>query len=102
MGLSIRDRNCSIHIPEDIMSKATDDAMDKLHGDLAEELSTAIKKRTEDGMPIAALLSVARQFLKDNHIECGPGVASKPLGELAGLPEFDEDGTVVPLKRNMG
>jgi hypothetical protein len=35
----------------------------------------------------AALLGQARQFLKDNNIECAPGFPSKPVKELAeGLP----------------
>jgi hypothetical protein len=43
----------------------------------------------ETKFPVAAnTLSVARQFLKDNHIEAGP--ENKPLGDLVDSLPFDE------------
>lgn len=71
------------------MSKASDKELSELHGALAATLADAIREgeivTTKDGEPIevdgkllkkpaaASLLSVARQFLKDNHIESGMG-----------------------------
>jgi len=84
--------------------KATEDKLNDLHGALAHELTDRIKngeKKIElvdcDGevvehvvkLPVAAnTLSVARQFLKDNHIEAGP--ENKPLGDLVDSLPFDE------------
>ncbi len=86
------------------MSKATEDSLDSLHGQLARELTDRIKngeKKIElidcDGMvqehevrvPAGAnVLSVARQFLKDNHIEAGTN--SKPLADLVDSLPFEE------------
>jgi hypothetical protein len=78
--------------------KATEDTLGQLHADLAETLSAALKKLDEDGLPSASILSVARQFLKDNKIEVGPGVKAGPLQGLAGLPVFDDD-NVVPIRK---
>ena len=93
--------------------KATEDKLNELHGALAQELTDRIKngeKKIElvdcDGevvehevkFPVAAnTLSVARQFLKDNHIEAGSD--SKPLGDLVDSLPFDdnEEGTNVPV-----
>lgn len=46
-------------------SKATKEALDALHGQLAKALADKIK----DGTATAADLAVARQFLKDNGID---------------------------------
>jgi hypothetical protein len=86
------------------MAKATEDKLNTLHGALAEELTDRIKngetklelvdcdgevKEVEVKFPVAAnTLSVARQFLKDNHIEAGP--ENKPLGDLVDSLPFDE------------
>lgn len=82
------------------INKADEQAMDSLHGQLAkvltEHLQGTIDPETGAKIPApAAILSVARQFLKDNGIDA---VAKKgsPLGELAGLPEF-EDENVIPI-----
>ena len=83
-----------------MLNKADEQAMDSLHGQLAkvltEHLQGTIDPETGNKIPApAAILSVARQFLKDNGIDA---VAKKgsPLGDLANLPEF-EDENVIPL-----
>lgn len=81
------------------MSKATEEALSALHAQLATVLKDALGVLDESGRPAAAILSVARQFLKDNHIESGVGAATGPLAGLAGLPVFDEDHNVVPLRK---
>ena len=48
-------------------------------------------------MPPAAILNVARQFLKDNKIEAVAAQGS-PLADLADLPVFEDD-TVVPFRK---
>jgi hypothetical protein len=68
-------------------SKATREALEDLHGQLAKDLTRRIKT----GEATAADLSVARQFLKDNNIDsiAKPG---NPLGALAdSLPFPDAD-----------
>lgn len=81
------------------MSKASEKALSELHASLADTLKEGLKMRDENGLPIASLLSVARQFLKDNHIETASGVQTGPLHGLAGLPVFDDD-NVVSLRKN--
>ena len=70
--------------------RASDAALGSLHEELAQVLIKAVQFKDDQGLPQAALLSVARQFLKDNHIE-GAAVPGSPLGELANLPVFDDD-----------
>lgn len=74
--------------------------MEELHGVLAKTLSDAIKEGVtvldKEGNPMvvstpAAVLSVARQFLKDNHIEGGFGNADltdleKAMSEMNDMP----------------
>ena len=78
------------------MSKATDKELGDLHGSLAVVLAEAIStgeyllnKEGElvllDGKPVKkapspAILSVARQYLKDNHVESTGG--NKDMGAL--------------------
>lgn len=78
------------------MSKADDKALGSLHGGLAGVLADAIREGElvldKEGQPIphkgdylrkpapASVLSVARQFLKDNHIESTGG--NKDMGAL--------------------
>ena len=77
------------------MSKvASMDAMAALHSKLAEVLTDALAPTvTEEGgtvAPPAAILAVARQFLKDNGVEAQM-VPESPLTNLANtLPDFDE------------
>jgi len=60
--------------------------MEKLHKCLAENLLT----RVSDPEAKASDLNVARQFLKDNHIE-GLPVDGSPLSDLVKtLPNFNE------------
>lgn len=57
--------------------KASKEVLEALHGALTDELVRRIK----DGSATAADLSVARQMLKDNHIESIP-TAGSPLANL--------------------
>lgn len=90
------------------MSKATDKALGELHEQLARVLKEHLGKTgsvtTMDGeiislAPSPALLNVARQFLKDNHIEVGADSKPGTLHGLAGLPVFAEDENVVPIRK---
>ena len=58
-----------------------------LHTELAKVLKKHVSKKYtdeegNDAPPPAAILNVARQFLKDNNID-GVAVEGSPLGELA-------------------
>lgn len=95
------------------MNKADEKALAGLHGMLAEVLTLAIKEGLpvlkDDGSPLmengkvvrmpapAAILNVARQFLKDNKIEA-ISTAGSPLHTLADLPVFEDD-NIVPLRK---
>lgn len=85
------------------MNKADEKALGSLHGKLADVLTEALSKEyvdPETGIkiaPPAAILNVARQFLKDNKIEAVSAVGS-PLHTLADLPVFEDD-NVVPLRK---
>ena len=89
------------------MSKADDKELGNLHGALAGTLADAIKHGElvldKEGQPIiidgkplrkaasASVLSVARQFLKDNRIESGLGnkdtsALEKAMADMAALP----------------
>ena len=71
--------------------RASDEALASLHAKLAEVLKEGLALKDELGRPNPALLSVARQFLKDNKIEAEAPPGS-PLGDLnEGLPVFDDD-----------
>lgn len=62
------------------------EVLDKMHSALAKELLA----RIESGEATASELTVARQFLNDNHIS-GVIKADNPLGKLADkLPTFDD------------
>lgn len=86
------------------MNKADEKALGELHGVLANVLKEAISKdyfdqeTGEKTPPPAAILNVARQFLKDNKIEAIAAQGS-PLHSLADLPIFEDD-NVVPIKVN--
>lgn len=70
---------------------ASEESLGELHSALAKVLKEEIMKATAAGeSPNAAVLNVARQFLKDNKIEAIPAEGS-PLADLASLPVFDED-----------
>lgn len=83
------------------MNKADEKALAGLHGKLAEVLKEALEQDYVDPdtgsklPPPAAILNVARQFLKDNKIEA-VSVEGSPLHSLADLPVF-EDENVVPI-----
>lgn len=86
------------------MNKADEKALGSLHGKLAEVLKEALEQDYADPEtgaklpPPAAILNVARQFLKDNKIEAIAAQGS-PLANLANLPVFDEDDNVLPLRK---
>jgi hypothetical protein len=65
------------------MNKET---LEKIHGALAQELLNKVLS----GEATATELNVARQFLKDNGIDCAPQ-ANAPMLQLAKLMPFDEE-----------
>ncbi len=87
------------------MNKADEKLLAGLHGKLAEVLKDAITQQYVDpdtGLqvpPPAAILNVARQFLKDNKIEAIAAEGS-PLHSLADLPVFEDDNVVHLRKAN--
>lgn len=60
--------------------------LESIHLALAQELL----RKIESGDATPADLSVARQFLKDNSIDCAPA-ASEPMLNLAKIMPFDEE-----------
>lgn len=77
------------------MSKASQSELEALHDVLAKALSESIKrKRTDEAGNVldapASILSVARQFLKDNGIEAQV-TPENPLGKLAEDFPFQSD-----------
>lgn len=81
-----------------IHKKADATAMDSLHGGLANVLADLLKGSVdpETGLvvpPTAAILSVARQFLKDNGVDAVVKQGSA-LDTLANLPVFEDDNVV--------
>lgn len=85
-------------------NKADEQSLGELHGTLASVLKNALEPQydPETGAqlpPNAAILNVARQFLKDNKIEAIAAQGS-PLAGLADLPVFDEDDTVIPIRKS--
>lgn len=86
------------------MNKADEKALGGLHGKLAEVLKEALSQTYTDEQgnslpPPAAILNVARQFLKDNKIEA-IAVQGSPLHDLADLPVF-EDENIVPIRKTL-
>ena len=53
-------------------------------------LAQSLLQRIQDGSATATDLNVARQFLKDNGIDCAPD-ASVPMLNLAKIMPFDEE-----------
>jgi len=86
------------------MSKAEEKDLGELHGTLANVLRDAITRPYTDKdtgeviPPPAAILNVARQFLKDNKIEA-IAVQGTPLAGLADLPVFEDDGNIYPIRK---
>ena len=85
------------------MDKATEKALGGLHARHEEMLKDALKDKfdTETGdklPPNAAILNVARQFLKDNKIEAVPAQGT-PLHGLSDLPVFEDDGFQISSTR---
>ena len=69
------------------MSKATNDIMDALHGEVAREL----KKRIATGAATAADISNAIKFLKDNGIEADPNVNPDVKSLADNFPTFEDE-----------
>lgn len=86
------------------MNKADEKALGGLHGKLAEVLKEALSQEYIDPdtgaklPPPAAILNVARQFLKDNKIEA-VAVEGSPLHSLADLPVFEDD-NIIPMRKS--
>ena len=72
--------------------------LSNLHVELTKILSQQIKIVDENGKANAAILNVARQFMKDNNVDIDFR-ESKELQILAEELPFDEDDTVVQFKR---
>jgi hypothetical protein len=53
-------------------------------------LSSELLRKIQDGSATATELNVARQFLKDNGVDCAPE-ASQPMLNLARIMPFDEE-----------
>ena len=53
-------------------------------------LSAELQRKIQDGSATDTELNVARQFLKDNGIDCAPD-ASQPMLNLAQIMPFDEE-----------
>jgi len=85
------------------MLKADEKYLSSLHGKLAEVLKDALSQEYSDPdtgakiPPPAAILNVARQFLKDNKIEA-MAVEGTPLHDLSDLPIFEDD-NVIALRK---
>lgn len=81
------------------MNKADEQELGSLHGTLARVLKNELEKEYIDPdtgnklPPPAAILNVARQFLKDNKIEAISSVGS-PLHDLSDLPIFEDDNVI--------
>lgn len=60
--------------------------LEQIHNALAAELL----RKIQDGSAVPTELNVARQFLKDNGIDCSPE-ASQPMLNLAKIMPFDEE-----------
>jgi uncharacterized protein YggU (UPF0235/DUF167 family) len=83
------------------VAAASKKALEALHEKLANTLAAGLTDRDEDGKLNAALLSVARQFLKDNGIEVKPGATNKSVqGVVDALPFAggEDDGEEVRFK----
>lgn len=77
------------------MNKADEKALAGLHGKLADVLKDALSQSYTDdegkpAPPPAAILNVARQFLKDNKIEVGAAPQGSSMGDLSDLPIFGD------------
>jgi hypothetical protein len=72
---------------------ASKDSLEALHTAIADKLTESIASMPADGKGLAALLNVARQFVKDNGIEALPSEGSS-VGRLSEkLKEFPFDPT---------
>lgn len=60
--------------------------LEQIHNALSQELL----RKIQDGSATATELNVARQFLKDNGVDCAPE-ASQPMLNLARIMPFDEE-----------
>lgn len=76
------------------MSKATEEALATLHGEMAK----AMKKKLAEGEYTASDLNVIRQFLKDNKIEADGDKNEDVKSLVDGLPEdLDDESNVTPI-----
>lgn len=70
-----------------------------LHSALALILAEQIQIKDENGKANAAVLNVARQFVKDNGIDADVR-ENKELQILSEALPFDEDDVVVPIRKS--
>lgn len=81
------------------ISKADEKELGSLHGALAKLLKESLQQEytnpdTGERMPPpAAILNVARQFLKDNKIEA-LSIQGSALHDLSDLPIFDDENVI--------
>lgn len=73
------------------MSRADAKSMDRLHGAIADKLTEALNTMQPGDKGLAAVINVARQFLKDNGIDSvpTPGGAATRVGEALARHPFD-------------
>jgi len=65
-------------------NKAAKEAeLQNLHAELAKVMKEAIHEVDDEGRRNAAVLNAARQFLKDNNIQCARGAPSPEITDLA-------------------
>lgn len=70
---------------------ASKEALEALHAAIADKLTESIDAMQPGDKGLAALLNVARQFVKDNGVEAIP-TPTNPVGKLASkLKEFPFD-----------
>lgn len=73
------------------MSTASEKELDDLHGTIARKLTGTIDAMETGDKGLAAILNVARQFVKDNNVQAVPANGS-PTGNLRDkLKQFPYD-----------
>jgi hypothetical protein len=70
---------------------ASKESLETLHSAIATKLTDAIEKMDAGEKGLAALLNVARQFVKDNGIEALPAPSSSLGGLTDALTKFPFD-----------
>lgn len=68
------------------MSDSNDKPLDLMYAEMQRELAKALLDRIRSGGATAADLNVARQLLKDNHIQSATPQANPSLAILGSIP----------------